>query len=94
MFPDKDTVITKNEAELNKLVEEHCKAKEDRDNKKLLMKNKVLEKVRIIERRRRGMSPTKGTIRGRSDDSDSETDGGSQKSLRLSPYLPASKPLQ
>ena len=69
---------------MNRLVEEHCKAKEDNDIKKSQMKNKVLEKVRIIERKRRGLSPTKSQIRNRSDDSESETDGSSQKSLRLS----------
>ena len=30
-----DKVITKNEDELNRLVEEHCKATEDRENKKI-----------------------------------------------------------
>ena len=70
--PDKDKVITKNEYELNRLLDEHCKAKVDRDNKNCLMKNGVLEKVRIIERRRMGMSPSKSQIRCRSDDSDSE----------------------
>ena len=82
---DKDTVITKNEDELNRLVEEHCKAKGDRDNKKDMMKNRILEKVRDIERKRRGMR------RGRSDEDDSDTDGGSMKSLRLSHSLPVSK---
>ena len=55
------------------------------------MKNKVREKVRIIERKRKGISPTKNLRRGRSDDSGSETDGSSQKSIRLSGPLPAFK---
>ena len=82
--PDKDKVITKNEDELNRLVEEHCKANKNRDIKKSQMKNKVLEKVRIIERKRRGLSPTKSKIRNRSDDIVSETDGSSHKSLQAS----------
>ena len=46
---DKDTVITKNEDELNRLVEEHCKAKGDRESKKDMMKNRILEKVILME---------------------------------------------
>ena len=79
-----DKVITKNEDVLNRLVDENCKATDDRDNRKLLLKNKVLEKVRVIERKRKGVTTAKSLKRGRSDDSESDTDGGSQKSLKLS----------
>ena len=64
-------VVTKNEEELNRLVDEHCKFKVDREHKTNLMTNKVSEKVRIIERNRMAISPTKSMRRGRSDDSES-----------------------
>ena len=44
----------------------------------------VIEKVGIIERKKRGVTPAKSLRRGRSDDSESDTDGGSQKSLKHS----------
>ena len=83
-----DRVVTKDEDELNRLVEEHCKVKKDKDKNLSLMRNQVLEKVRIFERKRLGLKPSRSRsmLRGRSDDSDSES--GSVKSLRLASSQP------
>ena len=78
-----DTVVTKNEEEFNRVMEEHCKVKQDKVQKLKLMKNQVLEKVRIFQRHRLGLKPSRSRSfrRGRSEDSDSDT--GSQKSLKI-----------
>ena len=55
------------------------------------MKNRIFANVRMIERKKRGISPTKSQRRGRSDDSESDTDGGSQKSLKFSGLRPVAK---
>ena len=85
---DQDKVVTKDEDELNRLVEMHCKGTKNRDTKLTYLKNQVLEKVRISERNRLGLKPTRSrsTRRGRSQDSDS--DSGSLKSPRLASSQP------
>ena len=83
-----DSVVTKDEEELKRLMEERCKGKKDEDKEMSLMKNQVLEKVRILERNRLGIKPSRSRSfrRGRSEDSDSES--GSVKSLRLASSQP------
>ena len=83
-----DSVVTKDEEELKRLMEERCKGKKDNDKEMSLMKNQVLEKVRILERNRLGIKPSRSRSfrRGRSEDSDSES--GSVKSLRLASSQP------
>ena len=83
-----DTVVTKNEEEFNRVMEEHCKVKQDKGNKLKLLKNQVLEKVRMFERHRLGLKPSRSRSfrRGRSEDSDS--DAGSQKSLKMTSTQP------
>ena len=85
-----DRVLTKNEDELNRLMEEHCKGKKDKEKKMTLMKNQVLEKVRIFERNRLGLKPTRSRSARRGRSEDSESDSGSVKSLRLAASQPAS----
>ena len=45
-----DRVLTKNEEEMNRLMEEHCQGKKDKEKKMTPLKNQVLEKIRIFER--------------------------------------------
>ena len=55
-----------------------------------LMKNQVLEKVRIFERNRLGLKPTRSRSARRGRSEDSESDSGSVKSLKLASSQPAS----
>ena len=79
-----DTLTFKNEAEFNKLVEDHCQAKSNRPKKIQALKNKVLAQVKVIERRHRGLSVSSSGSDKRHRSGDSQDDVGSSKSFRLS----------
>ena len=53
---ENDVVTAKNEAEFDKFIDQKCRAKVDREIRKTEMKNKLLEQVKISERRKRGLS--------------------------------------
>ena len=67
-----DTLTVRNEVEFNKLVEEHCQAKNNRPKKIQALKNKVLAQVKVIERRQSGISISGSDKRSRSGDSQSD----------------------
>ena len=79
-----DTLTFKNEAEFNKLVEDHCQTKSNRPKKIQALKNKVLAQVKVIERRHRGLSFSSSGSDKRHRSGDSQDDVGSSKSFRLS----------
>ena len=86
-----DEVKTVDESAFEKFVEKNCRARKDRDQKKLEFKNKLLDQVRVVERRRRGLSTssaasfawsdTSSKVRARSEENDG---GGDSKQSRLS----------
>ena len=77
-----DTLIVKNEIEFNKLVEDHCQAKNNRPMRIQALKNKVLAQVKVIERRQRGISESSCGSDKRNRSSDSQSDACSSKSFR------------
>ena len=85
--PEQDRVITNNEMEFTRMMKQHCKEGTDPEKKLDYMKNQVLEKFRILERKRLGLKPSRSRSlrRGRSEDSDSEA--GSVKSIRMASSL-------
>ena len=86
-----DTVKAINETGIDKFVEDKCRARKDRDKKKEVLKNKLIDQVRQIERRKRGLSTSSVTsiawsessarVRARSVESDG---GGDSKHSRVS----------
>ena len=53
---DEDEVKVIDDEEFDKFVETKCRSRKDRENKKVEMKNKLLEQVKQTERRKRGLS--------------------------------------
>ena len=90
---DTDEVKAIDDAEFDKYVDQKCGAKQNRERKKVEMKNKMLEQVKQTERRKRGLSVCSVTsfaysdtssmskVRPRSIDSDT---GGDAKHSRVS----------
>ena len=84
-------VKTVDESAFEQFVDENCRARKDRDQRKLEMRNKLLDQVRVVERRRRGLSTSSAVsfawsessskVRARSEESDG---GGEPKQSRLS----------
>ena len=90
-----DQVITINQTGFEKFIDERCTSRRDRENKKADLKNKLLEQVRQIERKKRGKSissiasfawsDSSAKVRARSVEGDG---GGDQKHSRVSPSQP------
>ena len=58
-----DEIFVKNEVEFDRLVENKCPDTEDRERKKMELRNKLLHQVKHIERRKRNLSiGSKGSI--------------------------------
>jgi hypothetical protein len=53
---ENDTVVIRNENLFDNFIDEKCKARVDRDKKKVDLKNKVLDQIKQIERRKRSLS--------------------------------------
>ena len=92
---EKDEVIVKDETEFETFVDKKCKAEIDRDKKKSELRNKVLDQVRQIERRKRSLSISSITSldspsRRRSRSTDNiDGDGADAKQSRLAQHLSA-----
>ena len=89
---ESDEVKTVNEPEFEKFVDGKCKVGKDRDMKKAELKHKVLDHVRQVERRRRGLSISSAASIAWSDSSsrvrprsvESDGGGGDPKQSRIS----------
>ena len=87
-----DAVKTIDEAGFDDFIETNCKASKDREKKKLELKNKLLDQVRQVERRKRGLSissmgsisvsESSNRVRQRSEEGDTDG-GGVQKQIRI-----------
>ena len=92
---ESDQVKTIDEEGFDKFVDEKCKFQKDREKKKNELKNKLLDQVRQVERRKRGLSISSAAsiswsefaprVRARSVESDG---GGDSKHSRV--FLPTS----
>ena len=92
---EKDEVTVKDETEFETFVDKKCKAEIDRDKKKIDLRNKLLDQVRQIERRKRSLSISSITSldspsrrRDRSTDS-IDGEGADAKQSRLAQHLSA-----
>ena len=90
-----DEIIVTDETGFDKFVDSKCIAQDDRDQKKVELKNRMLDQVKQIERRKRSLSvgsltslDSPSRIRSRSNDS-AEKVGGDPKQSRLANSQPA-----
>ena len=95
---ENDSVVIRNENLFDNFIDEKCKARVDRDKKKVDLKNKVLDQIKQFERRKRSLSTSSqvsltflgldspSRIRGRSESV--ERDGGDSKQTRLAQSQP------
>ena len=91
-----DAVKTIDEAGFDDFIETNCKASKDREKKKLELKNKLLDQVRQVERRRRGLSissmgsisvsESSNRVRQRSEEGDTEGVVSRSRSRSLNLY--------
>ena len=91
---DKDSVIVKDETGFENFVDGKCRSRIDRHERKLEMKNKMLDQVRLFERRKRGISTgsmvsltfceSPSRIRLRSTDSFEDEDEAKQRRMSFS----------
>ena len=92
-----DDVKTIDEAGFDNFIDTNCKATKDREKKKLELKNKLLDQVRQVERRKRGLSissmgsisasESSNRVRQRSEEDGTEG-GGVHKQIRVTQSAP------
>ena len=90
----KDSVIVMDETVFDRFVDEKCRARVNRDKRKTDMKNKMLDQVRTIERKKRDLSTdslisltfldSPARRRHRSESTDRDGVGGDAKQSRIS----------